>query len=163
MTRTVLNTKISEIENKILDSSKYITTQEFNILTVENEAARLKQADLVNINDFDSKLTSFNEQINSNKTKNLKVQKKLNSLTTKDYKFLLDRIYFTSNDGYQSTLVYQPTLDTLKRKKEKGNDYVISWRSKGLDNSKRKPLCTPFLHSIKFSEYRIGIKCDKDP
>ena len=119
MTTTVLNTKISEIENKIPDSSKYITTQEFNILTVENEAARLKQADLVNINDFDSKLTSFNEQINSNKTKHLKVQKKLNSLITKDYKFLLDRIYFTSNDGYQSTLVYQPTLDTLKKKKRK--------------------------------------------
>ena len=35
MTTTVLNTKISEVENKIPDNSKYITTQEFNKLTGE--------------------------------------------------------------------------------------------------------------------------------
>ena len=59
MAKTVLNTKISEVENKIHDGSKYITTQEFNKLTAENFAARLKQADLVNKTDFDSKLTSL--------------------------------------------------------------------------------------------------------
>ena len=51
--------------------------------------ARLKQADLVNKTDFDNKLTSFNRQITSNKTKNLEVQKKLDSLITKDYNFFL--------------------------------------------------------------------------
>ena len=30
-------------------------------------------------------------------------------------------------------------------------------------NSKLKPLYTAFLHSIKLSEYRIGLKFDKDP
>ena len=45
MTTTVLNTKISEVENKILDNSKNITTQEFYKLTAENFAARLKQGD----------------------------------------------------------------------------------------------------------------------
>ena len=30
-------------------------------------------------------------------------------------------------------------------------------------NSKLKPLHTAFLHSVKLSEYRIGIKFDKDP
>ena len=39
---TVLNTKISEVENKNPDHAKYITTQEFNKLTAENFAARLK-------------------------------------------------------------------------------------------------------------------------
>ena len=53
MTTTVLNTKISEVGNKILNNSKYISTQEFNKLFVKNFEARLKQADLVN------KLTSF--------------------------------------------------------------------------------------------------------
>ena len=46
------------------------------------------------------------EQITSNKTKHLEVQKKLNSLITKDYNFFLGRIY-----------VYQPALDTLELKK----------------------------------------------
>ena len=40
---------------------------------VENFAARLKQADLVNKTDFDNKLTSFNRQITSNKTNHLEV------------------------------------------------------------------------------------------
>ena len=40
-----------------------------NKLTAENVAARLKQADVVNKTDFDNKLTRFNEQITSNKTK----------------------------------------------------------------------------------------------
>ena len=35
---------------------KYLTTQEFNKLTSENFAARLKQANLVNKTDFNNKL-----------------------------------------------------------------------------------------------------------
>ena len=68
VTITVLNTKISEVGNKIPDNSKYIATQEFNKLTAENFAARLKQADLVNKTDFENNLTNFNRRITSNKT-----------------------------------------------------------------------------------------------
>ena len=39
VTTTVLNTKIEEVENKIPDHAKYITTQEFNKLTAESFAA----------------------------------------------------------------------------------------------------------------------------
>ena len=43
------DTKVKEIEKKITDHKhdEYITTPEFNKLTAENFAARLKQADLV--------------------------------------------------------------------------------------------------------------------
>ena len=61
------DTKISNIEKKILDHyhSEYITNQEFNKLTVDNFAARLKQAKLTSKmillillknTDFDEKL-----------------------------------------------------------------------------------------------------------
>ena len=163
VTTTVLNTKISEVENKIPNHDEYNTTPEFNKLTVESFAARLKQANLVNKTDFDNKLISFNRKITSNKTKYLEVQKNLNSLKTKGYNFFLGRIYFTSNDGSQNTFVYQPTLDTLELKKDKGTDYVLSWKSNGVYNSKLKPLYTAFLHSIKLSGYKMGIKFDKDP
>ena len=63
MTTTVWNTKVTAVENKICNNSKYITTQEFNKLMAENFAARLKQADLVKKTDFDYKLTSFNKRI----------------------------------------------------------------------------------------------------
>ena len=81
MTTTVLNTNITEVENKIPDNTKYITTQEFNKLETENFAARLKQADLVNNTDFNNTLTSFNRRITPNKIK----QKILNSLITNYY------------------------------------------------------------------------------
>ena len=87
MTTCVLNTKISEVENKIPDHSKYITNQEFNKLMVENFAARSKQADLESKTYFDNKLITFVKEITSNKTKHLEVQNKLNRLMTKDYNF----------------------------------------------------------------------------
>ena len=61
------------------------------------------------------------------------------------------------------TFVYQPTLKALEIKKEKGTDYVHSWKPKGVYNSKLKSLYAAFLNSIKLSEYRIGIKFDKEP
>ena len=131
-----MNTKINEVENVIPDHSKYITTQEFNKLASENFAPRLKQADLVNQTDFDDKLTSFNKRINSNKTKHLEVQKKLNILITKVNSFFLGRIFFTSHDGSQNAFVYWPAVDVLELKKEKLTDYVFNWKLKGVLNSK---------------------------
>ena len=72
-------------------------------------------------------------------------------------------MYFTSNDGSQNMFVYQPTLDTLKLKKEKGNDYVLSRKSKVMYTSKLKPLYAAFIHSIKISRYRKVTNFDKDP
>ena len=95
-----------KLRKKITDNSKYITTQEFNTLTAKNFAARLQKADSVNKTGFDNKLASFNRQITWNKTKHLEFQKKLNSLTTKGYKFFIGRIYFASNVGSQNTFVY---------------------------------------------------------
>ena len=117
----------------------------------------------MNKTDLDNKLTSFNKRITTNKTKYIEVKMRLNSLITRDYNFFIGRIYFTSNDGSQNTFVYQPTFDTLELKKDKGTDYVLSWKSKGMFNFKLKPLYTTFLHSIKLSEYRIEMKFDKDP
>ena len=47
-------------------------------------------------------------------------------------------MYFTGNDGSQNTIVYQPTLDKLEFKKNKGINYD--------------------LHSIKLSAYRMERK-----
>ena len=77
---TFLNRKISEVENKIPNDDKNITTPEFNKLTAENFKARLKQTNLVTKTDFDKKLTSFNRKITLNKTKHLEGLKRLNSL-----------------------------------------------------------------------------------
>ena len=111
--------KLVKLRKKIPNHDNYITTLEFNKWTAENFTARLKQADLVSKTDFDKELANFNRKITSNKTKYLEVQKKLNSLITKDYNFFFGTIYFTSNDGSQNESVYRPTLDTLELKKTK--------------------------------------------
>ena len=59
-------------------------------------------------------------------------------------------------------IVYQPTLDTLELNKDNSIDYVLSWKSHRVYNSKLKPLYTASLHNVKRSGYRIGIKFDKD-
>ena len=40
MTTTGLNTEVGEVENKIPDCAKYISTQKFNKLTAESSAVR---------------------------------------------------------------------------------------------------------------------------
>ena len=99
-------------------------------------------------------LQALIEKNTSNKSKYLEVQNKLNSITTKDYKFFLSRTYFTSSDGSQNTFC-QRVFDTLELKKTKalimflaGNQYIIY-------NSKLKSLYTDFLHRIKLLGYRI--------
>ena len=77
LTRTVFNTEISEVVNKISDHAKYIATQEFNCLTAEIFAARLTQGNLLTKIDFDNKIISFNRKITSNKTKYLEIPKEI--------------------------------------------------------------------------------------
>ena len=84
----------------------------------------------MNKTDFDNKLASFNTRMTSKITRHLEVQKKLNSLITKYYNYFLGRIYFTSIDKSQNTFIYQPILDTLEFKTDKGTDSVLSWKSK---------------------------------
>ena len=61
--RKILDGTISEVENKIPDHAKYITTQKLKKLTRENFAARLTQANLVSKTDFDNDLISFKRKI----------------------------------------------------------------------------------------------------
>ena len=46
----------------------------------------------MNKTNFDNKLTSFNKRMDSNKTKHLEVQKKLNIILARDHNFFLGRI-----------------------------------------------------------------------
>ena len=82
--------------------------------------------------EFYNKLRSSNKRITANKTKHVEVEKKLDSLITKDYNFFLGRIYLTRNDGSQNVFVYQLKFSVLELKIDKGTEYIIGWKSKGL-------------------------------
>ena len=70
-----------------------------------------------------------------------------------DHNFFLGRMYFISNGGYQNTFVYESILNILELKKYiyKGTDYVLSWKSNEVYNSKLKTMCTASLTSSKFT------------
>ena len=91
------NTKISEIENKLTDHNydRYITTPEFNKFTTEDFDARLAKANLVTKTDFDTKLKSFDQKINPNKTKRLLVESELKKLQT------FESIYFRGKIDFE--------------------------------------------------------------
>ena len=69
-------------------------------------------------------------------------------------------MYFMGNDGLRNMFVYQPTFSTLQLQKDKGVDYVISWKSEGLYSSSVFPQFAHVLHSIKRFGYKEGIKFD---
>ena len=72
-------------------------------------------------------------------------------------------MYLTGDDGLQNMFVYQPAFSKLQMKKDKGiNDFLIR-KSKRLYRSILSPRNPAFLHNIKLSGYRIGIKFEKDP
>ena len=58
-------------------------------------------------------------------------------------------------------LLYHPTLDILEFTKDKGADYVLKSKSKGLYTSQLKSFFNVFLHNMKLCGYRIGTKIEK--
>ena len=77
--KTDYNTKTTEIEKKLTDHNhdKHITTSESYKLTAEVFDARIAGANLLATTDFDTKLKSLNQKINSNKTKHMLVENEL--------------------------------------------------------------------------------------
>ena len=130
--KTDYNTKITEIEKNLTDHNhdKYITTPEFNILTVSVSNARLRQAN------FDAKLSSLNRKITSNKTRHLLVENELKKLKTFDSSYFIGKSHF-EEDGTQNYLIFQTMQGYFKRNVNVGNDnYVCYWKSKGLSDEK---------------------------
>ena len=126
-------TKITEIEKKITDHNhdKYITT-EFHKLTAESFAARLKQANLVLKTDFDDKLKSLNQKINSYKTKHLLSENELKKLQRFDSIYFRGKSHF-EEDGTQNNL--QPMYSCFKWVSSVGGgNYIYFWKSKGLSD-----------------------------
>ena len=101
--KTDNNPKISELEKKLTDNNhdKYITTADFTKLTVETFAANLKQVN------FDDKLESANQKINSNKTKHLFVENELEKLKAFESSYFIGKSHF-EEDGTQNFLEFQP-------------------------------------------------------
>ena len=71
--------------------------------------------------------------------------------------------FFFGNDGSQKLFVYQPTLDTLELKEDKGTDYFTGFRLKAFFKFNFLPLHSAFLPNIKYFGYKVGIQFCNTP
>ena len=135
--------KISDaVDNEVVKNTK------FNILKTKVNNLNNKVPDattLIHINQYDTDKQNL-------KKKTLDVDKR----------YIRYR-WFSDYNCFEYKFIYLPTLDALEIQKDKGTNYVLSWKLKGIFNSELNPLYTAFLNSIKLSENRIRIKFDKDP
>ena len=114
-----------------------ITTPEFNNMAANVFNARLADANL--ITDFDAKLSSLNNKITTNKSKNLLVENELKKLKTFESSYFIGKSHF-EEDGTQNYLVFQPISRHFK---VIANTLCISsWKSKGLSDETNKPSVT---------------------
>ena len=129
--KTEYDTKISsKIEKKVTGRNhyKYITTADFNKFAKKVFDARLLRANLVT--KADTKLTSVNKKINSNKTKHLLVENELKKLK------MFDSIYFIGKRRWCSKLfIISTSAKIYKRVSGVGSGkYIYYWKSKGLSD-----------------------------
>ena len=117
-----------------MDHDKHIATLAANVFN-----ATLAQANLITKIDFDAKLSSLNESITSNKSKNLFVENELKKLKTFDPSYFIGKSHF-EEDAAQNYLVFQPMNKYIKV--VANTDYVSSWKSKGLSAETIKPPTT---------------------
>ena len=104
---------------------KYITTPEFNKLTAENFAARLKQINLASKSDIDNfvKKTDFGNKlrdVTSNKNELNELSKKVKAISTTGLTkklintFILNGAKYFSLEIFQNYLLFIPTKKYIK-------------------------------------------------
>ena len=154
-----IGAEITELEKKLTDHNhdKYITIPEFNTMIASVFNPRLAQANLITKTDFDSKLSSLNRKITSNKTKHLLVENELKKLKKFGSSYFIDKSHF-EEDVTQNYLVFQTMYRYLKQISGVGNgNYIYYWESKGLSDERINYIRTP-NHSITPSLNYYGTK-----
>ena len=149
--KTDYDVKITELEKEVTDHNhdKYITTPEFNTLADDVFNARLAQANLITKADVDSKLSSLNRKLTTNKRKHLLVENEYKKLKAFHLIYSRGKSHF-EEDGMQMYLVFQPIKRYFKVIPGVGNgSYIYYWKSKELSDER--------VNYIKTSDYGITL------
>ena len=75
--------------------------------------ARLSQANLITKTDFGNSVSSINNKIAENKTKNDSIENELNKLKTFDFGYFIGKSHL-EEDSVQNYLVFQPMYKYFK-------------------------------------------------
>lgn len=108
------------MKRKVSNYDKYITANDFNKLLGAIFDQRLKEAKLATNNDF-----------NTVEQHAIRNKKKLEQLQIFELSYFWGKNYF-GDDGFQNMFAYRKKLNKLVSKEDKGNEYVIACKSRGL-------------------------------
>ena len=110
--------------------------------------------------DFAAKLSSLNRKITKNKSKNLLVENELNKLKTFESSYFRGKYDFDV-DGTQNCHIFQPISKYLKVAYVNDINYILSWKSRGLNDIKIESIKTntylfnPHMDNYDMSKFRI--------
>ena len=96
-------------------------------------------------------MISLNRKIVSNKTKDITTQNELKKLKTFDLSYFRGKNHF-DEDGNQNYYIFQPISKYLKVAYTNNITYILSWKSRGLNDIK--------IESIKTNNYSLNPRMD---
>ena len=91
-------------------------------------------------------MSNLNRKIIANKSKHLLIENELNKLKTFDSSYFIGKSHL-EEDGTQNYLVFQPVIRYFKL--IVNNDYILSWKSKGLSAEIIKPPTISIIVSLQ--------------
>ena len=83
---------------------------------------------------FDAKLSNLNRKITKNKTDHLLVQNELKKINTSDFSYFRGKNYFDER-AIQNYYIFQPISKYLKVSYVNDINYILSWKSRGLNKT----------------------------
>ena len=93
----------------------------------------------------------LNRKIASNKTKDISIENELKKIKTFDLSYFRGKNYF-DEDGNQNYYIFQPISKYLKVAYVNDITYILSWKSRGLNDIK--------IESIKTNNYLLNPRMD---
>ena len=142
------------IENKIPDVSNLatkaaLTTVEKKIPSISN---LVKKTDYdTKVGEIENRIISLNRKIISNKTKDISIEDELKKLKAFDLSYFRGKNHF-DEDGNQNYYIFQPISKYLKVANVNDINYILSWKSRGLNDVK--------IESIKTNNYSLNPRID---
>ena len=160
-TKSNLNTKINEVKNEIPSITGLATTSA--LTAVENKIPSI--SNLVKKTDYDTKvgeienkMINLNRKIVSSKTSDISIENELKRLKTFDLSYFRGKNHF-DEDGNQNYYIFQPISRYLKVAYVNNITYILSWKSRGLNDVKIESIKTN-NYSLNYDMSKIRVKFD---
>ena len=103
------------------------------------------------VGEIENKMINLNKKIVSNKTKDISIENELKKLKSFDLSYFHGKTYF-DEDGNQNYYIFQPISKYLKVAYVNDVTYILSWKSRGLNDVK--------IEYIKTNDYLLNPRMD---